>query len=206
MKRFLFPLLLLGACGYARPSGLDPACPAGRCDWSPLEHLVDSAATAGAVPGVVVGIAHGGSRYIHGAGVIGRDNPAEPNGRTVYDLASLTKVVGLTTGVMLAVDAPRRQPHAGDRMRHHEPPLYQIGPNCFRKLEVRRAVAMEMTDLPATECKGERTSRARTGRDSGPRCDFIGDSLARRSFLVHETSPAIDQVCGYGPNYKFKLT
>jgi CubicO group peptidase (beta-lactamase class C family) len=48
-----------------------------------------------------------GSRYVHGTGRLGVDDPATPDGKTLYDLASLTKVIGLTTGIMLAVSERR---------------------------------------------------------------------------------------------------
>ena len=41
------------------------------------------------------------------AGRLGDLNADRPDGRTIYDLASLTKVIGLTTGLMLAVQEQR---------------------------------------------------------------------------------------------------
>jgi CubicO group peptidase (beta-lactamase class C family) len=72
-------------------------------DWRPLARILDSAIAAGAAPGGVVAVSVRGSRYIHGFGRLGVDDGAIPNAKTIYDLASLTKVVGLTTGLMLAV-------------------------------------------------------------------------------------------------------
>jgi CubicO group peptidase (beta-lactamase class C family) len=76
-------------------------------DWRPLARLLDSAVAAGAAPGGVVAISIGGVRYIHGTGRLGQDDSTQPGPETVYDLASLTKVVGLTTGLMLAVSEGR---------------------------------------------------------------------------------------------------
>lgn len=84
-----------------------PSAPPPDLDWRPLARLVDSAIAAGAAPGGVVAVSVGGVRYIHGAGRLGLDEPGRPDSRTVYDLASLTKVIGLTTGVMLAVSEGR---------------------------------------------------------------------------------------------------
>jgi CubicO group peptidase (beta-lactamase class C family) len=60
---------------------------------------------AGAAPGIVVAVSWPGHRYVRhrrlGYGIRNRPN------RTVYDLASLTKVVGLTTAVMWAVEEGR---------------------------------------------------------------------------------------------------
>jgi CubicO group peptidase (beta-lactamase class C family) len=98
-------IILLAGCGrLPTPRGIDPSCPATRCDWSSLDQLVDSATEHGAVPGAVVGISRRGSRYIHGSGVLGLGQPGRPDARSIYDLASLTKVIALTTGIMLAVD------------------------------------------------------------------------------------------------------
>jgi len=72
-------------------------------DWLPLARLLDSAIAAGAAPGGVVAVSVHGVRYIHGTGRLGVDDPAQPDAKSIYDLASLTKVIGLTTGVMIAV-------------------------------------------------------------------------------------------------------
>jgi CubicO group peptidase (beta-lactamase class C family) len=75
-----------------------------KTNWSPVTRLLDSVIAGGAAPGAVLGVSVAGQRYLYATGRITRDEaaPAEPT--TVYDLASLTKVVGLTTAVMLAVD------------------------------------------------------------------------------------------------------
>ena len=72
-------------------------------DWRPLARLLDSAIAAGAAPGGVVAVSAGGARYIHATGRLGIDDTSRADAKTLYDLASLTKVVGLTTGVMIAV-------------------------------------------------------------------------------------------------------
>jgi CubicO group peptidase (beta-lactamase class C family) len=76
-------------------------------DWRPLAQLLDSAIAASAAPGGVVALSVHGVRYVHGAGRLGLDDPGRPDGKTLYDLASLTKVIGLTTGVMIAVSEGR---------------------------------------------------------------------------------------------------
>jgi CubicO group peptidase (beta-lactamase class C family) len=43
-------------------------------------------------------------RFVYATGQLGADDPQRADSASVYDLASLTKVVGLTTAVMLAVD------------------------------------------------------------------------------------------------------
>jgi CubicO group peptidase (beta-lactamase class C family) len=75
--------------------------------WSGLAATVDSAVAAGAAPGAVVAVSIGGRRWMHSAGRLGLDDASAPDGRTVYDLASLTKVVALTPLVLEAVASGR---------------------------------------------------------------------------------------------------
>ncbi len=72
-------------------------------DFRRVDRLLDSAITAQAAPGAVLGVSWRGVRHIHAAGTLGMGVDQRPDARTVYDLASLTKVVGLTTAVMLGV-------------------------------------------------------------------------------------------------------
>lgn len=76
-------------------------------DWTSATAALDSAIAAGAAPGAVLAVSHGGSRFVHGTGRLGIDDPSRPGATTVYDLASLTKVIGLTTAMMIAVDEGR---------------------------------------------------------------------------------------------------
>ena len=110
MRVLVGVVLLSGAlaCAGGRPTVTPvPGCDAGRCDWSSLTALVDSAVAAGAAPGAVVAVSVREGRFIHGTGRTGLDDPTIPGPRTIYDLASLTKVVALTTGIMIAVDEGR---------------------------------------------------------------------------------------------------
>jgi beta-N-acetylhexosaminidase len=70
----------------------------------PVTEFLDSAVAAGAAPGAVLAITRGDERFVYSSGQLGADEPERPGATTIYDLASLTKVVGLVTGVMLAVD------------------------------------------------------------------------------------------------------
>jgi len=104
------PLILLAALACAPGAAFTTSSPvplASRPDWAPLRHFVDSAIAAGAAPGIVVGVSWGGHRYVYGAGRMGDGVPTRPGHRTAYDLASLTKVVGLTTAMMWAVEEGR---------------------------------------------------------------------------------------------------
>jgi CubicO group peptidase (beta-lactamase class C family) len=82
----------------------------------PVTEFLDSAVASGAAPGAVLALTHAGERFIYGTGRLGADEPERPGATTIYDLASVTKVVGLTTAAMLAVhegklglDAPVQQ-------------------------------------------------------------------------------------------------
>ncbi|MBM4186414.1 MAG: beta-lactamase family protein [Gemmatimonadetes bacterium] len=81
------------------PTGCGPGCP-----WAEVVAGVDSAVRSGAAPGATVGISAAGRRFFHAAGVLGIDDHAPTSRRTIYDLASLTKVVALTTVTMVAVE------------------------------------------------------------------------------------------------------
>ncbi len=75
-----------------------------KTNWSPVTTFLDSAIAAGAAPGAVLGVSVAGQRYLYASGRLTLTEQAQAAPTTVYDLASLTKVVGLTTAVMLAVD------------------------------------------------------------------------------------------------------
>ena len=102
-----------GAAGFA--VAVSAAC-ARRTEMTPIPdasrlseaiRFLDSAVAVGAAPGAVLAVSAGGHRFYHAAGRLGTDDATAPDSSTVYDLASLTKVVGLTTAVMLAVDEER---------------------------------------------------------------------------------------------------
>jgi CubicO group peptidase (beta-lactamase class C family) len=90
----------LGAAPYPAPRPVKP-------DWRPLARYLDSVVAAGAAPGAVVAISWRGHHYLHGTGQLGQGLPQQPDGKTIYDLASMTKVIGLTTVIMMAVDEGR---------------------------------------------------------------------------------------------------
>ncbi len=81
--------------------------PAPRSEWSQVAHYLDSMVADGAAPGAALGISHRGTHYFHGTGRLGLDDATRPDSSTIYDLASLTKVIGLTTATMMAVDEGR---------------------------------------------------------------------------------------------------
>jgi CubicO group peptidase (beta-lactamase class C family) len=87
------------------PAPVDSPAPVSalKPDWRPVTRFLDSAVSAGAAPGAVLAVTHGGTRFVYGTGRLGADQPSPVDASTIYDLASLTKVVGLTSAVMLAV-------------------------------------------------------------------------------------------------------
>jgi CubicO group peptidase (beta-lactamase class C family) len=100
-------MAVLGACAPNRPStGAEPSTqnPAPRTPLSSAAAFLDSAIALGAAPGAVIGVSHRGQRFYYGTGRLGEDDPARPDSATIYDLASITKVVAMTT---LAIDAVR---------------------------------------------------------------------------------------------------
>lgn len=100
IRRTLLALTVAG-CSSAPPAMPDPALP--LADWSAADRVLDSAIAAHAAPGAVLGVSWRRVRHVHSVGRLGADAPQRPNAATVYDLASLTKVVGLTSVVMHAV-------------------------------------------------------------------------------------------------------
>ncbi|HEY2898285.1 MAG TPA: serine hydrolase domain-containing protein, partial [Gemmatimonadaceae bacterium] len=73
----------------------------------PAARTLDSAIAAGAAPGAVLAVSLGGRHFEHSIGQLAVDDPRPPDGRTIYDMASLTKVVALTTLAMMAVHQHR---------------------------------------------------------------------------------------------------
>ena len=99
-----------GAC--AHPSPLPATVPipldaALSVQLTPAARALDSAIAAGAAPGAVLAVSLGGRHFEHAIGRLAVDDPRPPDGRTIYDMASLTKVVALTTLAMMAVHEQR---------------------------------------------------------------------------------------------------
>jgi CubicO group peptidase (beta-lactamase class C family) len=99
------------ACHVAPPApeslGLPLASPAALgLDSAGLERVRDYVVSQvdSAYPGAVVAVGrHGRLALLAGAGHYGTDDPRPVDPTTIYDLASLTKVVGLTTACMILV-------------------------------------------------------------------------------------------------------
>lgn len=65
--------------------------------------FLDSAIAQGAAPGAVIGVSSHGRHWYYGTGRLGQQDATRPDSTTLYDLASMTKVVALTSLVMQAV-------------------------------------------------------------------------------------------------------
>jgi len=73
--------------------------------WVPLVQYLDSSVTRHAFPGAVVAVGRRDTLlFLHAFGRLDYEGGAPVTERTVWDLASLTKVVGLTTAAMMLVD------------------------------------------------------------------------------------------------------
>jgi CubicO group peptidase (beta-lactamase class C family) len=106
-REWLGLALLVAACGPAER--VTPVSPMPRVttDWSPVMRYLDSAIASGAAPGAVLAVSHRGERFMFSSGTIASEDTTQPGPSTVYDLASLTKVVALTPATMLAVSEGR---------------------------------------------------------------------------------------------------
>ena len=102
------------ACHAAAPlpasTGIPPASPAALgFDSTRLTHVaayLGAEVDSGAFPGAVLAVGrHGRLALLAAVGHYGADDPRPVVAGTMYDIASLTKVVGLTTACMLLVDA-----------------------------------------------------------------------------------------------------
>ena len=102
----LLLLALASACAHPTPLPLTAPIPVDAAlsmQLEPASRTVDSAVAAGAAPGAVLAVSVAGRHYEHAIGQLAVDDPRPPDGRTIYDMASLTKVIALTTLAMMAV-------------------------------------------------------------------------------------------------------
>lgn len=76
-------------------------------ELEPAARALDSAIAAGAAPGAVLAVSLGGRHFEHAIGQLAVDDRRPPDGRSIYDMASLTKVISLTTLAMIAVHEHR---------------------------------------------------------------------------------------------------
>lgn len=106
-------IVAITACAGGPPPGnLNPLSAPLAARLAPAVRLLDSMIAAGAAPGAVLAVSINGERFIHGTGRLGLDDATVPDRGTLYDMASLTKVVALTTVAMMAVDEGKLQLNA----------------------------------------------------------------------------------------------
>ena len=73
--------------------------------FGPVRHYLEAEVDSGAFPGAVLSVGvHGRVVYQTAVGHYGVHDPRPVTDSTIYDLASLTKVIGLTTEVMILVN------------------------------------------------------------------------------------------------------
>ena len=99
----LIGALVVSACHYYPPSKPAEPVDVQPVEWTSVIHYLDSVTAQGAAPGVVLGVSQRGHRFVYGTGHLGEGDSTRPDGETIYDLASLTKVIALTTMTMFAV-------------------------------------------------------------------------------------------------------
>ena len=93
------PVIIATLITTAMPPDTNPA------RWDPLARLLEQSIAHQAFPGAVVAVGrHDTVLYLHAFGRLDYEHGRRVTTRTVYDLASLTKVVGLTTAMMQLVE------------------------------------------------------------------------------------------------------
>lgn len=107
--RRLLPLLLVAALGCptkaSRTSGDTPAPPAALADLAPdIDGIAAQLIDGRYAPGIVVGIIRGDERWVKGYGQVGPEDEQVPDGDTVFEIGSVTKVFT----ALLAADAEAR--------------------------------------------------------------------------------------------------
>src|SRR5207247_784604 len=76
--------------------------------WAPMRRILEDAVRRKATPGAVVVVGrHDRILYQDGVGFLDYEHNEPVTTQTVYDIASLTKVVGMTTAMMQLVAAGR---------------------------------------------------------------------------------------------------
>ncbi len=106
-KGVISAVLLLAACARGSIGLPAPTDSRPLAGLNPLAALLDSAIAARAATGGVVAVSWRGARFLYGTGKLALDDPRRPDGHSVYDLASLTKVIATTTLASQAVEEGR---------------------------------------------------------------------------------------------------
>jgi beta-N-acetylhexosaminidase len=91
----------------ANPMTLQPGSAYMTYELTPVFGLLDSAVTAGAFPGGVLAVGLNDQLVVHPFGKLTRDADTQVTANTIYDMASLTKVIVTTTSAMMLVQQKR---------------------------------------------------------------------------------------------------
>lgn len=117
-------LVLLGACaGNPHVVGAPELTPQDPLWGAAL--FLDSAIAKHAAPGALIAVSSHGHRWYYGTGRLGQDDATRPDSTTLYDMASVTKVIVMTT---LAIDAVREGKLGLDSLVQRYVPAFQ-GPH-----------------------------------------------------------------------------
>ncbi len=95
-----------------------PAFSAGRDREAEIGRLVKPLIDSQLIPGVAVGIYENGKATVFGFGSVGGEKARKPNGRTIYEVGSISKVF---TGVLLAEAVQRGEVGLDDPLSKHLP-------------------------------------------------------------------------------------
>jgi CubicO group peptidase (beta-lactamase class C family) len=96
-----------GCAPWTRPTPTTPETLETRVTRT-LQRVLDDAIRDGAFPGAVAIVGNAeGTFAVHGAGVLDPMDPTTPDAHTVWDMASLTKVMVTTSAVMQLVESGR---------------------------------------------------------------------------------------------------
>lgn len=108
LSTFSLSLFVAAACGAQSPSALDA-----KIDAIARRHLQTDFAV-----GFVVGTLVGDRTWVQGYGKVSPDSEAVPDGRTVYEIGSISKVF---TGILLADAVGREEVALDDPVQKHLP-------------------------------------------------------------------------------------
>jgi uncharacterized protein YbbC (DUF1343 family)/CubicO group peptidase (beta-lactamase class C family) len=117
-------LAVLIAAGTAPPAGAQTSSPNGHFDVTRLERvpaLIDEAVAARTLPGAVVAVGHASGtvwQTVRGQRAL-QPQPEPMTADTIFDVASLTKVIATTTAVMMLVEDGTLR--LNDRVATHVP-------------------------------------------------------------------------------------
>jgi CubicO group peptidase (beta-lactamase class C family) len=160
-----------------------------------LDALLDSALAAGAAPGAALAVGrHGHLVRLRGYGTLDREDTTRVTPASLFDVASMTKVVGTTTAVMLLVDRGRLS--LDDRVVEHLPWWSGSDP---RKAEVTvRQLLTHTAGLPAfrrwfLEMEGREAYRAAIAAEPlesapGTRTVYSDIGVMTLALLIEETT------------------